>query len=122
MLNQVILVGRLTKDVQVNKKGNGKEIATMTLAVPRSFKNMDGVYETDFINCTIWGGVAQNTSEYCSKGDIIGVKGRMQSHDNKLEVVAEKVTFLSKSKEDKKEQLNEEKIENEDDKEEDYEM
>lgn len=49
----------------------------MTLAIPRSFKNMDGEYETDFINCKLWDTVAKNSSEHCKKGDIVGVKGRM---------------------------------------------
>lgn len=100
MLNQIILVGRLTRDVQLKKTDNGKKVAVISLAIPRSFKNMDGLYDTDFVDCIQ---VASNTSEYCHKGDILGVKGRVQSRiyedeDKKkyrLEVVAEKVTFLS---------------------------
>ena len=98
MLNQVVLVGRLTREIQINKADTGKKIANITLAVPRSFKNMDGLYDTDFIDS-----VATNTSEYCHKGDILGVKGRIQSRivdqndtkRNVLEVIAEKVTFLT---------------------------
>lgn len=108
MLNQIILVGRLTRDVKINKTENGKKIATLPLAIPRSFKNMDGIYDTDFVDCIIWDSVASNTSEYCHKGDIVGIKGRIQSRTveenetkkNIIEVVAEKVTFLtSKPKE-----------------------
>lgn len=104
MLNQIVLVGRLTRDITVNKADSGIKVATMTLAVPRSFKNADGVYDTDFIDCVIFDCIAENTSEYCSKGDIVGVKGRVQSKleekeegkkENKLEIIAEKVTFLS---------------------------
>ena len=103
MLNQIILVGRLTRDVQLKKTDNGKKVAVISLASPRSFKNMDGLYDTDFVDCILWDQVASNTSEYCHKGDILGVKGRVQSRiyeeeDKKkyrLEVVAEKVTFLS---------------------------
>ena len=101
MLNQIILVGRLTRDVQLKKTDNGKKVAVISLAIPRSFKNMDGLYDTDFVDCILWDQVASNTSEYCHKGDILGVKGRVQSRiyeDKKkyrLEVVAEKVTFLS---------------------------
>lgn len=110
MLNQVILVGRLTKDITINKSDNGVKVATITLAIPRSFKNSDGQYDTDFVNCVAFDSIADNTSEYCSKGDIIGVKGRIQSRvvekDNQkdylTEIIAEKVTFLtSKSKEEK---------------------
>lgn len=85
---------------------NGNKITNLTLAVPRSFKNMNGEYETDFISCVLWKGVAENVVEYCKRGDLVGVKGRIQSRnieedDNKkqiLEVVAEKVTFLSSNK------------------------
>lgn len=117
MLNQIILVGRLTRDIKINKTDNGKKIATLSLAIPRSFKNMDGIYDTDFIDCILWEATATNTSEYCHKGDIVGIKGRVQSRQveendtkkNIMEVVAEKVTFLtSKPKELKEEQEAEE--------------
>lgn len=110
MLNQIILVGRLTRDVKINQSEKGKKVATISLAIPRSFKNMEGNYETDFIDCIAFENVASNTSEYCGKGDIVGVKGRVQSRvlekEGKKEyitdIVAEKVTFLSsKEKEDK---------------------
>ena len=108
MLNQVVLVGRLTRDIQLNKTDSGKKVATLNLAIPRSFKNMDGIYDTDFIDCILWDNVANNTAEYCHKGDIVGIKGRLQSRiiekedkkSNTLEVVAEKVTFLSSKKEE----------------------
>lgn len=109
MLNQVILVGRLTRNVTVNKSDKGIKVATIGLAIPRSFKNSDGVYDTDFIDCVLFDSVADNTSEYCNKGDIVGVKGRIQSRiiedgDNKeniMEIIAEKVTFLSSKKQEK---------------------
>lgn len=108
MLNQVVLVGRLVKEVEVKKLEDGKREANVTLAVPGSYKNEEGLYDTDFIDCVLWEGVAQNTSEYCKKGDIIGVKGRIQTRtiENEdgtktkvQEVIAEKVTFLSSRKE-----------------------
>jgi single-strand DNA-binding protein len=99
MLNQVVLVGRLARDLEVKKLDSGKEVANITLAVPRAYKNEEGVYETDFIDCTLWNIVAKNTAEYCKKGDLLGVKGKIQTtmvDDKKVtEVVAEKVTFLS---------------------------
>ena len=109
MLNQIILVGRLTRDIAVNKSENGYKVATISLAIPRSFKNSDGEYDTDFIDCTAFDNIAENTSEYCSKGDVVGVKGRVQSRviekdDNKeyvTEIIAEKVTFLSSKKQEK---------------------
>ena len=75
MLNQVVLVGRLVKNVKVYKADSGKKVTTVTLAIPRSFKNMEGVYETDFIDCVAFENIADNTAQYCRKGDIIGVKG-----------------------------------------------
>lgn len=103
MLNQIVLVGRLTRDIVVNKSDKGVKVATLALAIPRSFKNSDGTYDTDFIDCTLFDSIAENTSEYCGKGDIVGVKGRVQSRviengdkkDYAMDIIAEKVTFLS---------------------------
>lgn len=98
MLNQLVLVGRLTNDIEVKEVEN-KKVSTIVLAIPRPFKNAEGEYETDFIPCTIWNDIAETTSEYCKKGDIIGVKGRVESKDNNIHIVAEKITFLSSKKE-----------------------
>lgn len=103
MLNQIILVGRLTRNIDVHKSEKGIKVATISLAIPRSFKNSEGSYDTDFIDCVAFDTIAENTSEYCSKGDIVGIKGRIQSRviekdDSKesvMEIIAEKVTFLS---------------------------
>jgi single-strand DNA-binding protein len=93
MLNQIVLVGRL-----VNIESDEKTI--ITLAVPRSFKNSEGEYETDYIPVTLWGTIAKNTEEYCKKGDLVGVKGRVVGENGTIELVAEKVTFLSSKKEE----------------------
>ena len=107
MLNQVVIAGRLTGDPVVEEVEGGKKVSSITVAVPRSYKNVDGTYDTDFIRCTLWGGIAENTCEYCKKGDIVGVKGRIQTSsyetedgDKKyaMEVVAEKISFLSSKK------------------------
>ena len=103
MLNSLILVGRLTKEIDIKETESGKKVGTLSLAIPRSFKNMNGVYETDFVNCTLWEEKAKLTKEYCKVGDIVGIRGRLQSNIIKteegnryfLEVVADKVTFLS---------------------------
>ncbi len=112
MLNQVVIVGRLTADPEVNETEGNKKVCHATVAVGRSFKNVEGIYETDFIRCTLWNGVAENTCEYCKKGDVVGVKGRLQtsnyeSKDGKkylMEVIAEKITFLSSKKPSEEEQ------------------
>ena len=101
MLNQVVIVGRLVEKPIVEENENEKKVCNIILAVQRSYKNAEGVYETDFIKCTLWNGIAENTVEYCNKGDIIGVKGRLQClGGSELQVVAEKVSFLSSSKKD----------------------
>lgn len=106
MLNQVVLVGRLTSNPEIITTENGKKTTNITVAVQRSYKNMDGLYETDFIRCVLWNGVASSACEYCHSGDIVGVKGRIQTRsyekDNEkkyvMEVIADKVTFLSSYK------------------------
>ena len=99
MLNQVVIVGRLVEKPIVEENENGRKISEITLAVPRSYKNAEGIYDTDFIKCVLWNGIAENTAEYCNKGDVIGVKGRLQClSGNELQLKAEKVSFLSSGK------------------------
>ena len=109
MLNQVVLVGRITKELELKELESGKKVCNMTIAVPRSFKNQDGEYETDFIKCTLWQPIADNVVEYCRKGDLVGIRGRLQTKtiekedgiENTItEVIAEKVSFLSGKKVD----------------------
>lgn len=97
MLNQVILVGRLTKDFDIIEKDN-KKYATSTIAVGKAYKNANGEYETDFLDFTTFGSVASNCTEYCKKGDMIGIKGNLSSRDNKIFINAEKITFLATKK------------------------
>ena len=105
MLNQVVLVGRLVKDPEIRTTSDGKRLSQITLAVSRNFKSTEtGKYETDFIYCTLWEGIATATVNYCKKGSVIGVKGRISSRTielennkkmNYLDLIAEKVTFIS---------------------------
>ena len=113
MLNQIVMVGRLVNAPEVKELDDGKNVSTITLAVPRSYKNSKGEYDTDFVDCILWNGIATNAAEYCQKGDLVGIKGRIQTNiyekDGKekkeTNVVAEKITFLSsKSKEKNKEE------------------
>lgn len=106
MLNSVIIVGRLTEDPVLRKLENGSTVCTLKLAVVRSFKNYDGEYETDFIKCTLWEGIASSAKEFCKKGSIVGVRGRLQTGKlevkindepkkiDMLEVIAERVSFI----------------------------
>ncbi len=110
-MNSVMLVGRLAQDIDIKKLDSGKEVTRISLAVNRSYKNPEGIYETDFIDCILWDGLAKNTGEYCKKGDTIGVRGRLQTSTYEkddvkrkvLEVIAEKITFLASKKENSQE-------------------
>lgn len=103
MLNRVVLVGRLTRDIELRYTPNGVAVANFTLAVNRTFSNKQGEKETDFINCVVWQKPAENAANYLKKGSLAGVDGRIQtrSYDNNegrkvfvTEVVAESVQFL----------------------------
>ncbi len=107
MVNQVILVGRLVFDPELKVLESGKSVTTITLALQRSYKNAEtGTYDTDFIRCTLWSGIAENTVQYCKKGSTIGVKARLSQRTFEYgedksfsypEVIAEKVTFINHS-------------------------
>lgn len=98
MNNMICLIGRLVSDPQINETENGK-VATITLAVQRSYKDKDGLYDTDFIDITLFGNIAINVNEYCKKGDLVGVKGRIEKlKDEEMKLIADKVSFLSSAK------------------------
>ena len=105
MFNQLIMVGRTTNNIEVVKGENGEKYAVITLAIPRSFKNAEGEYDTDFISAIAYDNIAANTAEYVAQGDIVGIKARAakSSQDLELQIIAEKVTFLSKSKSEESE-------------------
>ena len=99
MLNQVVIIGRLVEKPIVEENENGKKVCNITLEVPRSYKNDEGLYDTDFIKCILWSCIAENTAEYCDKGDLISVKGRLEClGGSELQLIAEKVTFLTNNK------------------------
>ncbi|XMB87209.1 single-stranded DNA-binding protein [Mycoplasmatota bacterium WC44] len=105
MLNQVILVGRLVKDPELRETKDGKSVSNIVLAVTRSYKNLEtGEYDTDFLTCTLWEGIAQSTFEFCKKGSTVGVKARLamkkfEYGEDKYftypEIIAEKITFIN---------------------------
>jgi single-strand DNA-binding protein len=103
MINQVTIVGRLTRDPELRKTSEGLSVTSITLAVSRQFRNQRGEIEADFVPCTLWKKAAENTAQYCRKGSVVGVTGRLHSrqYDNKegkrvyvTEVVAESIQFL----------------------------
>lgn len=105
MINNVILVGRLTADPEVKEVGESKVI-NFTLAVPRTYKNEDGEYDADFINCNIWDKGADIMREHCKKGDIVGIKGSLMSSvyekddvkHYKLDVRCDRLSLLNPKK------------------------
>ena len=107
MINNVILAGRLVRDVELRQTSTGKEMTYFTLAVNRNFKNEQGVQAADFIGCVAFGKTAENMSRFLSKGSLIAVEGRIstrnfQGNDGKTvyvtEVVASSITFLESKK------------------------
>lgn len=103
MLNNVILIGRLTRDVELRYTAQGTAVAQFTLAVNRKF-NKD---EADFINIVVWRGLAENCANYLGKGRLAAVEGRLQvrNYEDKdgqkrwiTEVVADDVRFLGGGK------------------------
>lgn len=103
MLNNVSLVGRLTKDAELRYTPNNQAVATFSLAVNRNFKSQNGEREADFINCVIWRQQAENLANWSKKGALIGITGRIQtrSYENQqgqrvyvTEVVAEQFQLL----------------------------
>lgn len=102
-MNQVILIGRLTKDPELRETSNGKPVASFTLAVDKFGEG------ADFINCVVWNKQAENLAKYQKKGGQIGVSGRLQTRDyddekgNKryvTEVVADSIEYLGAKKEE----------------------
>ena len=105
LINQVTLVGRLTKDPELKITVEGISVTNVTLAVNRHYRNQNGLIDADFVHCTLWRKVAENTVQYCRKGSVVGITGRIQTrnYDNSegrrvyvTEVVAESVQFIGK--------------------------
>lgn len=81
MINSVVLVGRLTKDIDLRYTNNGTAVASFTIACDRNFTNAQGAREADFINCVIWRKPAETLANFTHKGSLIGVEGRIQTRN-----------------------------------------
>lgn len=81
MINNVVLVGRMTRDAELRYTPSNQAVATFTLAVNRNFKNQDGEREADFVNCVIWRQQAENLANWVKKGALIGITGRIQTRN-----------------------------------------
>ena len=109
MLNEIILMGRLTRDPELRHTQSGTKVASFALAVDRDYKDASGEKETDFIDIVAWRGTAEFVSKYFTKGRMAVVKGRLQIRDwtdkdggkrRSAEVVAESVYFADSRKAD----------------------
>ena len=108
-MNNVNLIGRLTKAVDLRYTQNGVAYGSFTIAVNRRFKNQNGEREADFINCVIWKKSAENLANFTQKGSLIGVSGAIQTrnYDNQqgqrvyvTEVLVENFNLLESRKND----------------------
>lgn len=107
-MNNVSIVGRLTKDPELRSIADGRAVTNITVAVNRTFTNASGEREADFIPVVVWNRQAENLAKYCSKGSQVAITGRIQTRNYEqtdgtkryvTEVVAESVTFLSSKSE-----------------------
>ena len=106
-MNVVVIIGRLTKDVELRRTGSGKAVASFTLAVNKDYRNEQGGYDADFIDCVAFEGKAETISKYVHKGDRFAVLGQLatRTYENKegrnVKVTEVKVTgfdFLENKK------------------------
>ncbi|KJY63329.1 Single-stranded DNA-binding protein [Bombilactobacillus mellifer] len=81
MINRSVLVGRLTRDVDLRYTAGGTAVGNFTIAVDRQFTNSNGEREADFINCVIWRKSAENFANFTHKGSLVGIDGRIQTRN-----------------------------------------
>lgn len=103
-LNQVTLMGNLTRDPELRQTPNGQSVTSFSLALNRAYKDQSGEWQeaTDYVDCVCWGPLAERVAQYLSKGRRCLVQGRLQSRSweqdgqkrSKVEVLANDVTFL----------------------------
>jgi single-strand DNA-binding protein len=102
MINNVILMGRITHDLEIKQTQSGVAVMQFSLAVERRYRGADGVHETDFINCVAWRQQAEFIGKYFRKGRMIAIEGnlRTRTYDDKngtkhyvTEVYVDNVSF-----------------------------
>ena len=101
-----MLIGTVTKDIELKETTEGKIVTNLELAVTREFKNVDGGYDCDFIRVQLWGFLAEIANDGLSKGSRVGVKGRIYPHMEQLasgafvpinELIAERLLFFDRA-------------------------
>ncbi len=112
-MNKVCLTGRITKNIELKYNQNNVAITSFNLAVTRKFKNQNGEYESDFINCIAYKSTAKLLNKYVKKGDLLGIEGRIQTRnyedkDGKrvyvTEVIVDSIDFLQSRKDESKQE------------------
>ncbi len=110
MINQVVLVGRLTRDPELRKTNSGMAVASFSIAIDNRTKNPDGTRGTTFLNCSVFGAQAENVVKFTRKGSLVGVEGSLNqrnftrsdgSKGSVIEVIADRVAFLEPKSSDK---------------------
>lgn len=106
-MNSIVIIGRLTKDVEVRYiPASGKAMATFGVAVNRTYKEKDGSTSADFFNVVVFGKLAENCGNYLAKGSLVGVHGQSRNSTYEVngekryknEIVADTVQFLDSKK------------------------
>ena len=106
MYNYLMLVGTITKDIELKELANNKKVATLDLAVMRGFRNANGEYDCDFLKVTLWDFLADLAVDTLKKGSKVGIKGRIYPHVEQLasgafvpmnELIGERLFFFDKS-------------------------
>lgn len=104
MLNQIVLVGKIKEIKGLKETSTGIKFMNLVLEVERSYKNADGIFESDIISCSLWRSLAESFQGTCDVGSVVGVKGRIQSYPYtneaqevyyRYEIIAEKVSIIS---------------------------
>lgn len=113
LINQVTLIGRLTKHPEIKHTADGTPLLQTTIAVSRPYRNAKGETDTDFIYCTVWGRLAETAAKYSEKGALVAVMGMIQTRNYKdpngktvyvTEVLVQTIRFLSKKQQETEKQ------------------
>lgn len=102
MINSVVLTGRVIELPKMRETATGIKYANIMLEITRPFKNCNGFYDSDKISVTLWKGIAEIANDVCQIGDMLGIKGRIQTYSVEkesqtyynYEIIAEHVSFM----------------------------
>ena len=109
MLNKTILIGRLTREPELKQTPNGVNVCSFSIAVNRRYKNTEGNYDADFVNCVAWRQTGEFVSKYFTKGSMVAVVGSLQTRKYEkdgqkrtvTEVLVDEVNFCGEKAEEK---------------------